>query len=83
MFYGILIRLNWKDTGQHNKPHFHAYYGEFEASFDLEGELIAGEFPRKQTALVKAWALLHADELSADWKLALNGEEVFRIAPLI
>ena len=31
MFYGILIKMNWKDKGQHNLPHFHAYYGEYEA----------------------------------------------------
>ena len=26
-----------RDTGQHNKPHVHAYYGEFEASIALDG----------------------------------------------
>ena len=28
MFYGILIKMNWKDVGQHNQPHFHAFYGD-------------------------------------------------------
>ena len=31
---------------------------------------------------IKAWALLHEEELNADWKLAVNGEEIFRIDPL-
>jgi len=48
----------------------------------LDGEIIAGEFPSKQRAYVKAWALLHEDELAADWKLAVGGEDVFRIDPL-
>jgi hypothetical protein len=82
MFYGILIRMNWKDIGQHNKPHFHAIYGGNEASFSFDGEIIAGKFPRKQAAFVKAWALLHEDELAANWSLATNGEETFRINPL-
>ena len=82
MFLGILVRMQWKDVSQHSEPHFHAAYGEFEASFGLDGELIAGDFPSKQRAYVKAWALLHEDELAADWKLAVNGEEVFRIDPL-
>jgi hypothetical protein len=82
MFYGILIKLNWKDTGKHNKPHFHAFYGEHEAVFGFDGEIIAGTFPARQAAFVKAWALLHEDELAADWVLAVNGEEVFRIEPL-
>jgi hypothetical protein len=82
MFFGIVIRMNWKDKGQHKKPHYHAYYGDFEAVFGLDGEIIAGNFPRKQTALVKAWTLLHEDELMANWKLAENGEETFRVEPL-
>ena len=82
MFLGILIKMNWKDTGQHNLPHFHAYYGDYEAVFGLDGEIISGTFPGKQSAFVKAWTLLHEDELSADWKLAINGEETFRIEPL-
>jgi hypothetical protein len=82
MFLGILIKMNWKDIGQHNAPHFHAYYGDFEASFSLSGELLAGSFPRRQLAYVRAWALLHEDELQANWLLAANGEETFRIEPL-
>lgn len=82
MFYGILIKMNWNDRGQHNTPHFHAYYGEYEASFTLDGEILASKFPAKQAALVKAWALLHTDELAANWTLAMNNEEVFRIEPL-
>ena len=82
MFLGILIKMNWKDTGQHKAPHFHAYYGEYEAVFNLMGEIITGEFPGKQAAFVKAWTLLHEEELKADWRLAVNGEEVFKIEPL-
>ena len=82
MFYGILIKMNWKDNDKHHLPHFHAYYNEFEASFDLQGEIIAGDFPSKQAALVKAWTLLHQDELTANWKLAIEGEQVFKINPL-
>ena len=82
MFYGILVKMNWKDTGQHSEPHFHAYYGDAEAVFRLNGELLAGSFPQRQSAFIKAWALLHEDELSANWRLAANGEQTFRIAPL-
>ena len=32
--------------------------------------------------LVQAWVELHRDDLFADWELAVNGEEPFRIAPL-
>ncbi len=32
MFYGILIRMFFND---HPPPHFHARYGEFEATIDI------------------------------------------------
>ena len=82
MFYGILIKMNWGDEGQHRAPHFHAVYGDYEASFSLDGEMIAGNFPRKQRTLVQAWTSLHEEELLANWKLAANMEETFRIVPL-
>lgn len=82
MFYGILIKMNWADQGQHKTPHFHAFYGEYEASFALDGIILAGSFPGKQAAFIRAWALLHLDELKANWTLAANKEETFRIEPL-
>ena len=36
----------------------------------------------KQSVLVKAWTLLHQDELNANWKLAIEGEQIFKINPL-
>lgn len=45
-------------------------------------EIIAGELPRKQLRLVQAWIELHRDELMADWELAANGENPYKIAPL-
>jgi hypothetical protein len=40
MFYGIIIRLYLMDNKQHNLPHVHAKYAEFEASIDI----VDGEF---------------------------------------
>ena len=82
MFYGIIIRMYFA-PGEHNPPHFHAYYNEYKASFSLDSlEIVDGELPRKQKRLVQAWAELHIDELRADWALAANGEPVFKIDPL-
>ena len=82
MFLGILIKMNWKDIGQHSAPHFHAYYGDYEASFSLDGDILAGSFSKKQAAFVRAWALIHEEELRVNWRLASAGEETFRIDPL-
>lgn len=73
--------MHW-DEPHHASPHFHANYGEHEASFDLEGEIIVGELPKRILRLVQAWADLHADELRADWELATNEKPLNPIAPL-
>jgi hypothetical protein len=83
MFYGIIIRMYQIDNQHHNLPHFHAKYAEFEASIRIDdGEVLAGELPRKQLRLVQAWIELHRDELQADWELAVAGENPYKITPL-
>jgi len=62
---------------------FHVYYNEFKASVDIRScEVMDGNLPGRQTKLVLAWAELHQEELMADWKLVMNGEEPFKIQPL-
>ena len=80
MFYGIMIRMY--NNNEHNPPHFHAIYQDFKAAFSLDGELIEGTMPARQRKLIAAWAEIHKDELSANWKLAANREPLFKIDPL-
>jgi hypothetical protein len=68
---------------EHPPPHFHVYYNEFKASVDIcTCEVIQGNLPGRQAKLALAWAELHQEELMADWKLVMNGEEPFKIQPL-
>ena len=83
MFYGIIIRMYLLDNKQHSSPHIHAKYSELEASIAIEdGEILAGELPRKQLRLVQAWIELHRDELFANWEIAISGENPYKIQPL-
>ncbi len=82
MFYGIIIRM-YCAPREHSPPHFHAYYQNYKAIFDVKRcELIEGNLPKKQTRLVLAWTELHQDELMANWELASRGELPFKIEPL-
>lgn len=74
--------MYFKDAEQHHTPHFHAKYADCEASFDLDGNIIAGKFPPKQTKYVVAWADIHRDELSALWDIMQTGEDYFKIKGL-
>jgi hypothetical protein len=83
MFYGIIIRMYFFDNKQHQQPHIHAESADFRAVFSIsDGELLAGKMPSEKRRLVPAWLVIHRDELLADWQIAVNGEEPFRIEPL-
>lgn len=82
MFYGIIVRMQSEKGGKHNMPHIHALYGDHEVVLSFDGEIIEGEFPKKQLKLLVAWVALHEDELKANWKLLSDGEGYFKIEPL-
>lgn len=83
MFYGILIRMFFYDTDKHHVPHIHAEYQDQVAVYSiLDGELLAGEIPKKKHKLVVAWIEIHQDDLMADWELAVNGSKPFPIRGL-
>lgn len=83
MFYGIVMRMYFFDDKQHHVPHVHAEYAGQDAVFAItSGEPLAGELPPGKAKLVQAWIEIHRDELMANWKLAINGDELFKIEPL-
>ncbi|MDY0222878.1 MAG: DUF4160 domain-containing protein [Desulfobacterium sp.] len=83
MFYGIIISMYFFDNQQHKLPHIHAKYQSEEAVFSItDGEMIAGDLKSNKDRLVQAWIEIHRDELMANWELAANGQEIFKIDPL-
>jgi len=83
MFYGIIISMYYFDNKQHKVPHIHVKYQGEEAVFSIpDGKILEGNMKTNKRKLVEAWILIHEDELMADWELAINGEEVFKIDPL-
>ena len=58
-------------------------YKDDEAVYSIpDGELLSGAIPPAKARLVQAWIEIHREELLADWQLAVNGKEVFKIEPL-
>ncbi len=65
IFFGIVIRLY---HGDHNPPHFHASYGDFEAIIEIKsGKVIEGKLPPKATKLVEEWRRKNLSELNSAW----------------
>ena len=52
-FYGIIIRMYFKDNEKHKLPHLHANYNEYTAIFDLNGNIIDGKIPNSQKKFYK------------------------------
>ncbi len=83
MFYGIIVSMYYFDKRRHHRPHIHVRYQEQEAVLSIpEGDVLEGGLKRNKMKLVQAWIEIHQDELMANWALASEGEQVFRIEPL-
>ena len=56
-FYGISIYMYF---AEHQPPHFHAVYGEFEAVIRITDlSIIGGRLPSRAERLVADWASQH------------------------
>lgn len=83
MFYGILIRMFFRDIEKHHVPHVHADYQGHVAVYSIvDGSVLAGELPPSKHKLVAAWIEIHNEDLVADWNLAVNGKIPFPIKGL-
>jgi hypothetical protein len=79
-FYGIAIRMYVED---HNPPHFHAVYGEYEAQITIStGEILEGYLPRNAARIVKEWALVRQAPLMDNWTRAREHMPLERIPGL-
>jgi len=83
MFYGIVMMMINRARAQHNLPHIYARSAEFEASISITGnEILAGSFQPKKLALVRAWIILHEDELLMNWQLCRAHQTPLSLPPL-
>ena len=78
-FFGIVITMYWDD---HNPPHFHAKYGEYEVVLEIKSGIISGEFPARALGLVQEWRILNEKALMDDWELCRKQELPKQIKPL-
>jgi hypothetical protein len=80
VFYGILIRMFFND---HEPPHFHARYGEFEATIEIDTlRIMEGRLPQRALSLVQEWGMMHREELLANWRRGRQKVALARIEPL-
>ncbi len=78
-FFGIVIAMYYRD---HAPPHFHARYGEHDATVNIRDGLVTGSFPPRPLGLVFEWYIRHREELAENWELARQRKQLRRIDPL-
>ena len=79
-FFGIIISMFYDE---HNPPHFHASYGEFNAEIGINDlNVIVGKLPSRALGLVIEWASIHQAELLDNWRHIENNEPIEKISPL-
>jgi hypothetical protein len=67
---------------EHAPAHFHAEYGEYEITVDIESGVVTGKFPRRALMAVLDWYVLHQDELMVNWNAAISRKPLSKIEPL-
>ena len=78
-FLGIVIGMFPRE---HAPPHFHAVYGEYQVTTEIQSGVVHGDFPKRALRHVLEWLDLHQEELLADWDLIQAGRPANKIAPL-
>jgi hypothetical protein len=78
-FLGVVIRMYYND---HSPPHFHAEYGGFEISVEIESGIVTGRFPPRALKNVQEWAEENRRSLIENWEFAQNHLPLKPIQPL-
>jgi hypothetical protein len=78
-FLGIIIFMVYND---HQPPHFHARYGDYKITVEIETGVIEGKFPRRALNAVIEWYQLYKETLLENWNLSLDHLELKKIPPL-
>ena len=66
-FNGMIIKMYFQQS-EHNPPHFHVIYGEYTGSIDIRTlEMLEGDLPNKELALVTEWAKQNQTALLEIW----------------
>jgi hypothetical protein len=78
-FLGITIRMHYRD---HAPPRFHAHYGDYEVTIEIESGVVTGRFPKRALSAVLEWHELNRPALLLDWRKAEHRETLDAIPPL-
>lgn len=78
-FYGLIIRMNLRSR-EHNPPHIHAEYGEYEALIDLRDlSVVRGKLPNRALEMTLEWTSHNQQKLLEMWETS----QITKLPPLV
>ncbi|MGA3172675.1 MAG: DUF4160 domain-containing protein [Chthoniobacteraceae bacterium] len=81
-FFGIDIYMPSRESN-HPLPHFHARYAGKRVSVAIGTlEILAGQIPAKELAMVRGWAFEHRGDLLRAWNELRSGRSPQKIKGL-
>jgi len=78
-FYGIIIKMYFNE---HNPPHFHIEYQDYEAVMNIETGELTGKMSRRALNLVYDWLDQNKEALLENWKRIEERKPLNKIKPL-
>lgn len=78
-FYGIIIKMYFNE---HNPPHFHIEYQDYEAVMNIETGEVTGQLSRRALRLVHDWLDQNKEALIENWKRSEERKTLNKIKPL-
>ena len=67
-FYSIVVKMYYIED-EHNPPHIHAKYNEFEGIFNITtSDMTRGNLPKNAIRLVKEFISQHRERLLSMWE---------------
>ena len=77
-FHGLTIKMYFQQR-EHNPPHFRVLFGDRMGVFNIYTlEMLEGDLPKKEIALIQRWGIEHRAELLQIW----NTQKFTKIMPL-
>lgn len=71
--------MNYND---HAPAHFHAWYGDYKVSVEIQSGVVTGIMPGRALRLILEWLDLHREELTDNWERIRKGLSPVKILPL-
>lgn len=80
-YYGIKIYIYDEHDAPHHTPHLDVHYGEYNAEYDFDGNIVKGKMPTPQDRKIRALIIYHYEELKEAWEKMQTGIKPEKLTP--